>query len=82
MPAWFGLLPPQPVLGCAAHEGEVGLSAAATQTLPLLPEKRALPPVPLIKLDSSGDEDDAAWEACHLAMARRKSLTTVVIGMW
>jgi hypothetical protein len=36
----------------------------------------------LIELDPSGDEDDPAWEARHLTMALRNSLTTVVIDVW
>jgi hypothetical protein len=45
---------------------------------------RRPPPLPSIELDSSTDkvENDAAWEARHLAMARCNSLMTVVTNVW
>jgi hypothetical protein len=45
---------------------------------------QAVPPLPPIELVSNGndEEDDVAWEACHLAMARRNSLTTIVTDVW
>ncbi|KAK1685455.1 hypothetical protein QYE76_046303 [Lolium multiflorum] len=48
-----------------------------------LPVSHGLPPLSSIELKSSTDEEqEAEREVCHLVMARRNSLTTVIIDVW